>query len=226
MIRQHFMATIIINIIILIAFCGKAWADNDSIYHQKITHHAESGDLVFRYSDDFWSNLAAKMSPQDQRFSHVGILIVEHDRIEVIHADGNPIESTPSLARQPIKKWLAGSERVGLFRIQLNKPTRNKIAEAANRLFKQKIAFDTQFDLSTDDKLYCTELVVKVVSSVLQDSHETPVRFNQQAFIDGREYIPVDSLYMNDRVSEITIPDDWRATLRWQKQKNNDDKRD
>ena len=168
-----------------------------------IIQKAESGDLIFRYSGGFLGTLAASMSPQDHRFSHVGIVVVEGSLVDVIHADASPREGPPRVVREPITEWIGGVKVLGLYRVKAAKQTRNRISQEAQRLFKAGIVFDAHFDDDAEDRLYCTKLVAKAVSFAQSDSGETPVVFAKQKFLGDRWYLPVDSLYLNARVSKL-----------------------
>lgn len=170
---------------------------------QSIIQEAEQGDLIFRYSGGVLGTLAARMSPHDHRFSHVGIVVVEDGVVDVIHADASPRVGPPRVVRESIAEWIDGVKTLGLYRVKAAQQTRNRIAQEAQRLFNAGIAFDSRFDDAADDKLYCTKLVAKAVSLAQSYSGETPVVFAKNRFVDGRLYLPVDSLYLSARVAKV-----------------------
>lgn len=192
--------SVLLSLIFVLYYQNVDGATNDVSWVNKI---AKPADLIFRRSNEFWGDIAAKMSRTDARFSHVGIVIVEDGLVKVIHADGNPLQGSPRLVKQLITEWLDGVKDFGLFRLNITDQTRDRVIKEANRLFDEGVPFDTKFNLSTDDQLYCTEFVVKVIYRAQLNSKETPVVFATERFIDGRQYIPLDAIFLNERVREI-----------------------
>lgn len=66
---------------------------------------------------------------------------------------------------------------------------RQKVATIYNRHPK----FDLQFDLNTDDKLYCTEFVYKAITTTLADTTYLPL-----TSVLGRTFVGTDNLFIND----------------------------
>jgi len=49
---------------------------------------ANDGDIICRLGDSFWSKFFKDASIVDKRYSHIGIIHINNDRINVIHSEG------------------------------------------------------------------------------------------------------------------------------------------
>ncbi|MFI3221366.1 MAG: YiiX/YebB-like N1pC/P60 family cysteine hydrolase [Methylococcales bacterium] len=197
---KHRQISVLLSLIFVLYHPSVGGATNDISWVNKT---AKSADLIFRHSNEFWGDMAAKMSRTDSQFSHVGIVIVENGVVKIIHADGNPLQGSPRLVKQLLTEWLDGVEDFGLFRLNMTDQTRERVIEEAKRLFDAGVPFDTKFNLNTDDELYCTEFVAKVIYRAQLSSKEIPIVFATERFIDGRQYIPLDAIFLNERVSPV-----------------------
>ena len=114
------------------------------------------GDLVFVRGRSLRSCLV-RMTGAPEDFSHVGIVVTEGGKPGVLHAKPN----AKTLQIESIDDFLSPS-RVDYAEVYRVKPAgeKGKIASAeALSCFWNGKEFDGQFDISNDDKLYCTELV-------------------------------------------------------------------
>jgi len=123
------------------------------------------GDLIFRKGRDLVSQLVLSQGKSTQ-FSHVGIVIKHKGVISVVHSlpenvtvsSGVQIESFTSFTS------IENASDIAVYRlIKENPKVINKVKEYA--LQQVGKPFDTDFLLSTDDSIYCTELVVKAYST-------------------------------------------------------------
>jgi hypothetical protein len=65
-------------------------------------------------------------------------------------------------------------------------------------MYQQKPRFDTHFDLSSTDKLYCTEFVRNVLIAATTDTGYMPL---SEAM--GRKYVGTDNLYLNKHAAFV-----------------------
>lgn len=122
----------------------------------------QSGDLVFIRSNyrvllgTF--NLSAFLAEvADSPFSHVGLVVIEQNRPMVYDA------SDEGVTAQAFEKFVTDGkiERIAVCRLRAEHQHAIPAAIAfAQRHRQQKTRFDDRFDPS-DEKLYCTELVIK-----------------------------------------------------------------
>ncbi len=55
----------------------------------------------------------------------------------------------------------AKAARYAVYRPDYDTEVREKAARTALEFYRRKVTFDNRYDLASDDKLYCTELVIK-----------------------------------------------------------------
>lgn len=151
-----------------------------------------NGDLILRHGNGIWSNFIREKNFSDKRFSHIGILVKEDGSFFVIHADsdgaGNGV-----VAREPLKDFVAGARRIGIFR--LKKACADSVAEAAKTFVG--LPFDRNFNLSDASKLYCSELVWRAMKSAFPN-------FEPKTFeLCGQKIISIDALVPAEYAVEL-----------------------
>ncbi len=121
-----------------------------------------SGDVVFRRGRSLVSHSVMTLD-RESRFSHVGLLRVSNDRVQVIHAlpegeDG----SGGSIQIESLKKFLATRRASAAALYRLRSPSQtiaDAAAETAYGYLLAAVPFDDAFDAVDNSSLYCTELV-------------------------------------------------------------------
>lgn len=114
----------------------------------------KSGDLIFRKELNFISNMFALVD--NSEYSHIGIVFVEGDQIFVYHIESN--EEDNDLKKDEINHFLSSSEKYRILRYKDNIDEKS-LQNILKNIFQENIKFDFHFDLTTTDKLYCTEFV-------------------------------------------------------------------
>ena len=138
-------------------------------WHKCSPVEAEPGDLVFRRDNGVWSWFFVQASKREKRFSHVGIVIDGGRNPTIVHADASEMTGVGCVRKQDWAGFFAESVDGALYRYDGVRYVREKIAsEACKRL---RVPFDTGFDMSNTNKLYCSELVRESVNGAT--SHET-----------------------------------------------------
>ena len=183
------------------------YVNADSIKHlqaalAKLKSQIQSGDIVTRTGNDFTSQSLRMLNRRDQTFSHCSIASIEHDSLFIYHALGGEWNPDQRMLRQSFEEFTDGNENVaaGLFRFNISPLVKEKLLQNVQQLYKKKIKFDMDFDLKTDDKLYCAEFVYK---SFLRASDST-VRFHH-SFINSFEFIGVDDIILDPRSRKISV---------------------
>ncbi len=125
-----------------------------------------NGDLVFRKMSGPGSRLVDAID-EGSIFSHVGIAYVDADtNIFVIHVlpQGDEMVQMDTLPA-----YLQEAELFAVYRpVNMDRTIPARAAQIASQWVGVR-PFDKDFDLSTDDALYCTELVYKAYLLAGQD---------------------------------------------------------
>lgn len=121
---------------------------------------AREGDVILRRRTGILSR-AAQLADGDAGYSHAGIVVLIAGKHWVVHAspavDGQ--EGGVTVA-ETIEDFERGAKAMALYR--LNPPdtiVARLAAIAAIGYALRRAPFDARFDLTEDEKLYCTELV-------------------------------------------------------------------
>jgi hypothetical protein len=124
----------------------------------------KDGDVIFRRGTSFISNMVL-MADEESPYSHTGIIKIIDSSYYVVHSvpaenlgekDKTKIESlTDFLIRDR-------ATAIAIYRLNLeNDVIPRGAANIAAKFAKQNIPFDSDFNLTDDSRLYCTELVWK-----------------------------------------------------------------
>ncbi len=125
----------------------------------------ENGDIIFRKGRSFVSQMVLQIDSRSP-FSHVGIIMKNEDSVFVIHSV--PDEDDDGIDKVKIddlKTFLLFDRASAISVYRLNNENVQSIKNIAVNYAKEKaiagIPFDGGFDLSNDERLYCTELIWK-----------------------------------------------------------------
>lgn len=156
-----------------------------------------SGDLIFRDGRGFISSIFRKLSLIDPRYSHAGIIHKEEDKIYVFHIIGGEGNKNNHMRKDLLGNFCSPlqSNAFAVYRTDLNG---KKIDSLAEYYFSKKIEFDTDFNLESDDKMYCTELLYKVLKKVSGQDNFLPL-----STISGIKYPSCDNIYLSIHSKKI-----------------------
>jgi len=155
----------------------------------------QSGDLIFREGRGAMSRMFRRMSLRDPRYSHAGIIHEKEGRLYVIHALADD-KGKGFLREDLLEDFCAAtqSNAYGVYRYVGHGRAVDSLAEA---LFRERIPFDDQFDLTDDSKLYCTELLYKIIRNVSGED------FLPLTTVQNVTYVACDDIYLSDRIRKI-----------------------
>ncbi|MBZ8180864.1 YiiX/YebB-like N1pC/P60 family cysteine hydrolase [Oscillatoria salina] len=121
----------------------------------------QTGDIIFRGGNSLLSQ-AVTSADAGSPFSHVGLVKIIGDRPFVIHASTGETFDDGTVKIDSLEAFLAkdNASVVAIYRLQVSEATISQLAaEIATSYAQENLAFDAEFDLTTPDKLYCTELI-------------------------------------------------------------------
>ena len=160
----------------------------------------KSGDIILRTGKDFTSETMRQLSLHDKTYSHCGIASIENDSVFVYHAIGGEWNPNQKLRRDPFELFCNPYENrgFGIFRYKFTTQENKNLIDTIHRLYHEQIKFDMQFDLSTDDRMYCSEFIYKSITRATAHQIRIPV-----TVINGIRFIAPDDLYLNSSCSQI-----------------------
>ena len=176
----------------------KAVAAFEQVHQAKFL--VESGDLILRTGKDFTSEIMRRLSQKDKTYSHCGISSWENDTLFVYHALGGEWNPDQKLRRDPFELFCNPYENrgFGIFRYRINKAQQKKIIETIHQFYQQGVMFDMQFDLSTNNRMYCTELVYKTMEKSVPGAAGAGI-----TILNHITFVAVDNLFVNSFCHEI-----------------------
>ena len=167
---------------------------------QQAKKQVKNGDLVLRTGRDFTSDIMRRMSELDKRYSHAGIASWENDSLFVYHALGGEWNPDQTIRRDTFGFFCNPYENSGfaVYRYAVPERTKETFVRIARCYFEQKVKFDMQFDLATDDRMYCSEFVYKTITQ----ADDSSLQLNTTT--KGKwKYITIENLVCKDKAEEV-----------------------
>jgi len=127
------------------------------------------GDIVFRKGRSLVSAVVMMNDPSTA-YSHVGIVVHIDGEPFVVHAvPGEPDENGEEIVRCDKTADFLSIDKASRYAVyRLCRDTAGFSARAASKAmeyYEKNLAFDKAFDIRSDERLYCTELVWKAYLS-------------------------------------------------------------
>jgi hypothetical protein len=123
----------------------------------------ENGDLIFRRGRSIGS-YAVYLSDKNRDFSHIGVIVIQDDKPFVVHATTGESNGDSEFIRKDPLRYFSNRKRanqIAIYRAEIDLEDKIKVAQQAMVYYREKRTFDSYYDLSSDEKLYCSELVLK-----------------------------------------------------------------
>ena len=159
-----------------------------------ISKKIQNGDLITRTGNDFTSESLRSLNQRDKTYSHCGIASIENDSLFIYHALGGEWNPDQKLLRQSITQFAEpySNRGIGIYRFAITSDEKDSIMEAVKKHYTQGRMFDMDFDLKTDDHMYCAEFVAKSVTSGTKNKISFP-----HSNINRFEFIGVDDIFLH-----------------------------
>jgi len=165
------------------------------IQEDAIIPYLNDGDIIFRLGDRIWSTFFKELSPNDKRFSHLGIVRIRNNIISVINAEGLADEGKDYVNEVSLKEFLQIAQSVGIYRLKTIEG--EIISDTALEYIGYP--FDWQFNLEDDSKLYCSELLYVILKKLAPNIELNKVWFKEI----GKNIIPLDIYSQSEYFTEV-----------------------
>jgi uncharacterized protein YycO len=124
----------------------------------------QNGDLIFRRGRSIESQIVL-LTDRNSKYSHVGIIYLKDKKPFVVHSVPSENGTEYELIKmERVEKFLSEDKaaQFAVFRLEDSLMNTTRVAsEFAYNYYLNKFRFDNQYDLNSDTKLYCTELIWK-----------------------------------------------------------------
>jgi hypothetical protein len=154
------------------------------VQEDEILAFLNDGDIICRLGDRLWSKFFRELSPNDKRFSHLGIIRIRNNIVSVINAEGLAVEGKDYVNEVPLKDFLRIAQSIGIYRLRTIEGS--KISEAALKYIGHP--FDWKFDMEDNNNLYCSELLYVILKKINPDIKLNTIWLKEI----GRNVIPLD----------------------------------
>jgi hypothetical protein len=155
---------LLVGIIVFVIISEQKHQHSNLYYVQEdeILSFLNDGDVICRLGDRVWSKLFKELSPNDRRFSHLGIVRIRDSKITIINAEGLAIEGKDYVNEVSLRDFLKIAQNIGIYR--LRNIEGYKISDTALNYLGRP--FDWQFDMEESNKLYCSELLYVILKEL------------------------------------------------------------
>ena len=165
------------------------------VHEDEILSLLNDGDIICRLGDRIWSRFFKELSPNEKKFSHLGIVRIRENTITVINAEGLAIEGKDYVNEVSLKDFLKIAQRVGIYRLKTIEGY--KISDVA--LEYKGHPFDWHFDMEEDNTIYCSELLYVILKKLDTSIILNTVRLGNY----GKKIIPLDVCFQFEYFTEI-----------------------
>jgi hypothetical protein len=186
---------IVITIIVILNQQRRQHSILQYVQEDEILTSLNDGDIICRLGDRIWSTFFKELSPNDKRFSHLGIIRIRDNVVSVINAEGLAIEGKDYVNEVSLKYFLKIAQSIGIYR--LKNIEGYKISDAA--LEYKGRPFDWQFDMTEDNNLYCSELLYVILKKLNTDMELNSIWLKEI----GKYIIPLDVCSQTEYFIEV-----------------------
>ena len=160
----------------------------------------QDGDILLRRKSGIFSEIARNFSEHEKRYSHAGIAIKKNTDIVVFHSVTDSELGFNGVVVEDLLAFLKDVEEWGVYRLTSPLPAYfpQRLRSALQLHLDNNTAYDHDYDLSTNDKFYCTELIQYAINHALNDD----VIIARRAF-NQKRYVSIDDVYLNDHFTLV-----------------------
>ena len=184
----------------------------------------QEGDLVLRCGNDFTSVSLRDFSQHEKLYSHSGVALMHTGKMYIYSNMAGDINPNEIMRRDEVDSFLSPVHNVaaGVYRYDMTHDEIEKLKVIISDHYLKKLKFDMNFDLATDDKMYCAEMIAKAVERAtgkrivlakstinkelkrkyLKKLLEKKIVPSSKA-ADQKEYLALDNLYLNPHCREV-----------------------
>ena len=179
--------------------------------------NCQPGDLVVRLGGDLISDRIRYLSVKDNSYSHAGVVVMHNGEKMVCHIYPDDfVPGADTVRYDAIDSFLnkRTNLKCALYRYNLSENERITFEKELDKYHSNKVHFDKRYELNTDDKIYCSEMIYKALkkataSRIVIEQSNVPekmrklisIYFKKYNFtaktINTRKIIAIDNLYEN-----------------------------
>lgn len=157
-----------------------------------------NGDIIYRHGNGFFSDYFRKSSNREQLYSHGGIVAIDSSRVYIIHSEATELTGVGGVRKEPLAVFLKDISTWAVYRLDTTQTVRDSIVYLATEYLNKETPFDLDFDNTSDDKVYCTELIAL---SVNKATYRNLIKATGS--IRNKPYYAIDDTYLIKEMKPI-----------------------
>lgn len=164
------------------------------------TDSLQEGDLILRHGRGLISDMFMNFSTDEAKYSHSGVLHWENGKLMVMHSIDGGENGNNEMRKEPIEIFCHPQAvfGFGVFRFDLDSVKMAVFDTLIQHYYQEKMEFDLDFDLRTDDKMYCSEIIYKSLLVASEDKNYIPLSRKGE-----KVFVAIDNLYLNPHCKKI-----------------------
>lgn len=171
------------------------------------------GDLVVRSGQDFASQAFRQFNKTDKSYTHAGVVLLENGYPMIYHIITGTENPDQKLRRDSLMTFVSPRHNFGyaIYRYQFEPGEVESVRNEISNYYKQGVKFDSLFEMQTDDRMYCSEMIYKVLLKTTKGriklTMTTPELSDKQMYsrftgipvekVSGDQQVAIDNLYLH-----------------------------
>ncbi len=159
-----------------------------------------NGDIVLRHGIGLVSEVFASFSQTEKKYSHAGIVSIEHGHAYVYHTMGGSDNALGTCRRDRLAYFCrpVACSAMAVYRYDAEPTALASMVQQAQAHYRAQLQFDEAFDLDTDAQMYCSEFIYKVTTRATNDENYLPLTHYKNT-----PFVAIDNLYLNTHATHI-----------------------
>ncbi|PZF73767.1 C40 family peptidase [Taibaiella soli] len=159
-----------------------------------------TGDIVMRTGNDVTSYMLSQINQKDKTYSHCGLVIIENGYPFVYHSIGGEDNPDERMRRDSANMFIAPYHNLGfgIARFNFSDSAVINLQKIVSEFYKRRPLFDMDFDLKTEDKLYCAEFIYKAITRATADPD-----YIKTTSVVGYHFVGIDDLFLSEHAKTI-----------------------
>lgn len=126
----------------------------------------QEGDLVVRLGQDPSSIIIKNFNRQDKSYSHAGLVLFENGLPFIFHIVNGEENPEGTLRKDSLSRFCNPKRNTsfGIYRYNLASAEIKKLKALIYDWKQKKVQFDSTFNMASNDKMYCSEMISKALA--------------------------------------------------------------
>ncbi len=121
-----------------------------------------NGDIILRRGHGLVSDYIVNSFDEKYKISHSGIIVIDSNKIEVIHSESSSLLATEGIQKQNINDFTDAGHKNSVIVVRYNKCKENQYKKITNRAkyyLRKKIPFAYILRPEDTTKMFCSEVI-------------------------------------------------------------------